>query len=67
MKQRRWEARADSSVSHWTWDRSRGLRVHYRDGMVCKSNWGKLRDFLAAIKDGREFAREVPVIKENES
>lgn len=31
--------------------------------MVCKSDWGSLRNFLAAIARGMEFAREVTVVK----
>lgn len=51
-----------TSVARWEWTSRDGLRVVYKDGLRCKSDWGTLRDFLTAIKEGREHAREVTEI-----
>ena len=48
------------SVVKWTWEKRTGLIVHYSDGLVVRSAWGTLREFLAAIRDGRERASESP-------
>jgi hypothetical protein len=48
-----------SSVRQWTWTRTGGLWVTYKDGMECKSDHGTLPVFLKAVAEGREAAVEV--------
>ena len=28
-----------TSVKKWSWKKSHGLKVHYKDGLSCKSSW----------------------------
>ena len=44
-----------SSVKFWYWTPSKGLMVVYKDHV----GLGEMRAFLAAVRDGREFATEV--------
>ena len=48
-----------TQVARWEWTRRSGLLVIYLDGTAWLSDYGNLRTFLAAIRDGREHAREV--------
>lgn len=45
-------------VRRWTWTKDGGLRVQFGDGTERKSEW-TLPEFLTAIKEGRESAREL--------
>ena len=49
----------DAHIAEWTWTKAGGLRVRYNDGLEAPSDWGSLREFLKAIREKREFAREV--------
>lgn len=46
------------SVETWTWTKRYGLRVTYKNGIECKSDYD-LPEFLLALKEGREYATEV--------
>ena len=48
-----------SLVKRWVWTPAQGLMVTYKDGLTCESGWKTLRNFLAAIKSGREHAKEI--------
>lgn len=52
-------ATAESLVKQWTWTRSEGLWTEYLDGLKLPSDWGTLAEFLRAVREGREQAREV--------
>lgn len=55
------------SVRRWTWTPTDGLKVEYLDGMVAKSSYRTLKDFLAAVQEGREGSvREVSEPTERE-
>lgn len=47
------------SVESWEWTKRKGLMVRYKSGQECNSDYGSLREFLLALKQGREFATEV--------
>ena len=48
------------SVRRWTWTPTDGLKVEYLDGMVAKSSYRTLKNFLDAVQEGREGSvREV--------
>ena len=53
----------NTSVVRWEWTRRGGLIVVYSGGLVCRSAWGTLREFLKAILEGRENAREAEITR----
>lgn len=48
-----------TAVKEWTWTRREGLMVETIDGTRLRSAWGTLREFLKAVKEGRERATEI--------
>lgn len=57
---RRWmPTYSPTTICYWEWVEGRGLYVVYLDRLRCRSEWGTLREFLAAVRAGREYAREV--------
>lgn len=59
-KQRKFIALGEGrTVALWVWTPRKGLMVVYKDGMECPSWYGSLREFLKAVKEGREAASEI--------
>lgn len=51
------------SVKKWYWRKGKGLWVEYNSGEKVRSEYPTLPEFLLALKEGREHAVEIPIVR----